>query len=139
MFKSLVSGPVNVTLKAGGYTRRPHSSPARTAFKDSGGDICIRITSVSKGKRGNGYVFNLTRMLASGARYKVKLWSPVEGALETITVNGDAGSTLANVVANINENATMKKYVKASFYKDSTGLFNSNIAFANGQRLRGGK
>ena len=118
--------------------RQTGNKAASTTFSDSSNRV-MRVVFKAGGRRGNGYVFNLTRMLASGARYKVRLWTPGETNLETITVNGDAGATLASVVNNINENATMKKYITAIFYKDSTEAFNSNVAFANGQALHGGR
>jgi len=135
MFKAFTTlnnlRPTKTTVGSRNY------SYAKTVFSDNIGR-CLVVRSVRPGMFGNHISFNLVRMLASGARYKTKLW--FNGvAIKNITSNGDVGDTLRVVKNAINENADMKPYVRATLIKDSIGIFNSGIGFSNGQPMRGGR
>tara|TARA_R110002051_G_scaffold255006_2_gene314072 strand:+ start:941 stop:1357 length:417 start_codon:yes stop_codon:yes gene_type:complete len=138
MFTSFSTIP-SISGRAGGVVRAKNMSIARTVFSQENGTRCILITFNSAGKRGNGYVANLVRMLESGSRYKFRLFSPAGATLNTLTVNGVAGATLAATVAAINADATISLYVTATLINDSTQAFNSNVNISNGQTLRGGR
>jgi len=138
MFKALQT-IISPSSRGGGYTRQRNTSTARTLFSQENGTLCILITFKSAGRRGNGYVANLVRMLESGSRYKFRLFSPAGATLNTLTVNGVAGATLAATVAAINADATISLYVIATLINDSTQAFNSNVNINNGQTLHGGR
>tara|TARA_R110000824_G_scaffold401376_1_gene611924 strand:- start:45 stop:461 length:417 start_codon:yes stop_codon:yes gene_type:complete len=138
MFKSFTTLP-SPTLKTGKRSLERNNRRATTVFSQENGVACIKITFKAPGKRGNKYIANLVRMLGSGARYKFRLYSPAEAALNTLTVNGVAGATLAATVAAINADATLSLYVTATLINDSTQAFNSNVNIGNGQTLRGGR
>ena len=138
MFKSFTTLP-SLTIKAGGWSLERNNRRATTVFSQENGVACIKITFKAPGKRGNRYVANLVRMLESGSRYKFRLFSPAGATLNTLTVNGVAGATLAATVAAINADATISLYVTATLINDSTQAFNSNVNISNGQTLRGGR
>ena len=110
---------------------------ATTIFSDNIGKYIV-VRSIYPGIRGNLITVNLVRMLANGSRYKMKLYYNGE-AIETKTVTGDVGATLNSLVNTVNENANMKKYIRATLIKDSIGLFNSCVGIGNGQSMRGGR
>ena len=135
MFKSFTSlndlRPTKTTVGSRNY------SYARTVFSDNIGR-CMVVRSVRPGMFGNYIIFNVVRMLANGARYKGRLY--FDGTtIETVTANGDVGDTLRVLKNAINENATMKPYVKAFLIKDSVGIFNSGVGIGNGKSMRGGR
>lgn len=111
-----------------------------TIFADSSRDPVIKIIYKYPGSRGNNYTANLLKL--SGVKYRFRLWDSAGTRLNTITEDREGSpyvDVIEELVDSINSNATLKKYIQASFIKESTSAFSSSVNIGDGQKLRGGK
>jgi len=111
---------------------------AKTVFSDSSAR-CMLIRFVALGRRGNGYVANLYKI--SSTKYRFRLWAPDGTRLNTVTKEDATppSTVIAQLVDLINNNATLKKYIRATFLNESTEAFSASTDMADGQTLIGGK
>ena len=119
--------------------RRAFGRNAFTIFSDSSGPV-MKISFVTQGSRGNNFVANLLKL--SGVKYRFRLWDSAGTRLNTITEDRTSFSppdVIEELVDSINNNATFKLYVQATFIKETTEAISSSVDIGDGQRLRGGQ
>tara|TARA_R110001583_G_scaffold72753_2_gene203300 strand:+ start:1548 stop:1982 length:435 start_codon:yes stop_codon:yes gene_type:complete len=135
----------NYSSAVGSSILRPNkkrSNPgqnAYTVFSDSTG-LVIKITFKTPGSRGNNYTANLVKL--SGVKYRFRLWDSGGTRLNTITEDRTGVSpadVIEELVDSINSNATFKKYIVATFIKETTSAMSDSTNIEDGQKLRGGR
>jgi hypothetical protein len=138
-FRSLknFSGSVGGYVRSVGRRYRNYKK-ASTTFEDSTGPV-MKITFLVGGSRGNNYVANLLKITAT--KYRFRLYNNAGTRLNTITEEDAVAppNVIENLVASINGNATFKKYIHATFYKETTEAISASINIGDGQRLTGGR
>jgi len=138
MFKALQT-IVNPSTRAGGYTTKRNNKRASTTFYQTDRTPCIKVSFITPGRRGNGYVACLLKITAT--KYRFRLFAPDETRLNTITKEDDSppSTVLAQLVDAINGNSTFNKYIHVTFLSESTEAFSSSVDFDDGQTLEGGR
>lgn len=111
---------------------------AKTTFSDSGRPVIV-VSYKRAGRSGNGWVACLYKI--TDRKYRFRLYSKNEVRINTLTQTDDVEpyDVIKELVASINDNNKFKKYIHVSFEKESTSAFSTNVDFANGQTLRGGR
>jgi|TARA_R110001583_G_scaffold111498_2_gene260529 hypothetical protein len=134
----------NYSSAVGASILRPNRSNsngqnAYTIFSDSSRDPVIKITFKYPGSRGNNFVACLVKL--SATKYRFRLYDSGETRLNTITEEDATppANVIENLVASINSNATFKKYIHVTFYKETTEAMSDSTAVGDGQKLRGGR
>jgi len=133
-FKSIVG----ISSRAGGNTRTRGNSTASTTFSDSSNRV-IRVSFVTKGKRGNGYVACLLKL--SNTKYRFRLYGPDGTRLNTVTKEDSTppSTVIAQLVDLVNSNNTFKKYIRVQFLNETTEAMSDSVDIGDGQTLTGGR
>tara|TARA_R110001583_G_scaffold48922_2_gene153233 strand:+ start:549 stop:980 length:432 start_codon:yes stop_codon:yes gene_type:complete len=134
----------NYSSAVGATILRPNRSnsngqSAYTVFADSSRNPVIKVTFKVPGSRGNNFVACLLKL--SGTKYRFRLYDAAGNRLNTITEEDSTppSTVIENLVASINSNATFKKYIHVTFFKETTEAMSDSVSIEDGQRLRGGK
>ena len=124
-------------LKAG--KRRGRSQNAYTIFADSSRDPVMKVTFLTSGPRGNNFTANLLKI--NNTKYRFRLYDSGGNRLNTITEEDAVAppEVIKNLVASINSNATFKKYINVTFYKETTEAMSDSVDIEDGQTLSGGR
>jgi len=139
MFKALETTNVNPSFRAGKpRILQRSSSVASTTFSDSSNRV-IKVSFITKGKRGNNYVANLLKI--SATKYRFRLYAPDGTRLNTVTKEDATppSTVIAQLVDLVNNNATFKKYIRVKFLNETTEAMSDSVDIGDGQRLTGGK
>ena len=121
------------------FRRRVRGQNAYTIFVNASREPIIKVTFKSTGSRGNGYVANLLKI--NSTKYRFRLYDSAGNRLNTITEEDAIAppEVIENLVASINSNATFKKYINVTFYKETTEAMSDSVDIGDGQTLRGGR
>jgi hypothetical protein len=133
----------NFSSSVGASILRPNrkgliSQNASTIFSDSTGPV-IKVSYLVPGRKGNNFVANLYKI--TGTKYRFRLYDNAGVRINTLTQEDNVPplDVIKELVESINTNIRFKKYIRVTFYKESTEAFSTDVAIENGRRLRGGR
>jgi len=138
MFKALQT-IISPSSRAGGYVRRSNDRAASTVFSQSDGTQVIKVSFITNGNRGNGYIANLLKITAT--KYRFRLWAPDGTRLNTVTKEDATppSTVIAQLVDLINNNATFSTYIHVTFLNETTEAMSDSVDIGDGQTLTGGR